>query len=169
MSRKAGIAAVFALGVVLMLAASPAAALITCNNPDVCNCTVDCSQQCGFSGPPLQGGEPVYCEDYGKCDGGYLCTGGSCLAMSCSSTINGGSSGDTLTGNSNNECINGNGGADTLSGEAGDDTIHGGDGNDSLYGGSGNDCLYGDNGTDYANGDSGTDLCDAETEVSCEN
>lgn len=169
MSRAAGIASVFALGVVLMLAASPAAAVITCNNPDVCNCTVDCSQPCGFDGPPAQGGEPVYCGDFGKCAGGSECpVPNGCLAMTCSSTINGGSSGDTLTGNSNNECINGNGGADTLSGEAGDDTIHGGDGNDSLYGGSGNDCLYGDNGTDYANGDSGTDLCDAETEVNCE-
>jgi len=168
MSRASGFASLFALGVVLMLAASPAAAFNNCNNPDVCNCTVACDHVCGSSGLPDP--EPIFCGDFGKCDGGELCPGppDGCLAMTCSSTINGGSSGDTLTGNSNNECINGNDGADTLSGEAGDDTIHGGNGNDSLYGGSGNDCLYGDAGTDYANGDSGTDLCDAETEVSCE-
>jgi Ca2+-binding RTX toxin-like protein len=169
MSRAAGIASVFALGVVLMLAASPAAALITCNNPDVCNCNVDCGQQCGFDGPPAQGGEPVYCGDFGKCEGGSECPViGGCPAMICSSTINGGSSGDTLTGNSNNECINGFDGADTLSGEAGDDTIRGGNGNDTIYGGSGNDCLYGDGGSDNANGDSGSDLCDAETEATCD-
>lgn len=166
MSRASGFASVFALGVVLMLAASPAAAFNNC--PNVCNCTVDCGQSCGTAGPfdpECPGCNIIYCEDYGKCNGGYLCTG-SCT--SCSSTINGGSSGDTLTGNSNNECINGYDGADTLSGEAGDDTIYGGNGNDSLYGGSGHDCLYGDAGDDYANGDSGNDLCDAETEVSCE-
>lgn len=171
MSRASGFASVFALGVVLTLAASPAAAVTTCHLPDVCNCTVDCGQQCGFYGPPINN-DPAFCGDSGRCTCGSECSGscpGPCLAMNCSSTINGGSSGDTITGSSDNECINGNGGADTLSGEAGDDTIHGGDGNDSLYGGSGNDCLYGDGGSDYCNGDSGTDYCEGETEVSCEN
>ena len=172
MSRASGFASVFALGVVLMLAASPAAAVNNCNNPEVCNCTVSCDKVCGFVGPidpECPECSQILCGDYGKCDGGAECpVVGGCLAMTCSSTINGGSSGDTLTGNSNNECINGYDGADTLSGDAGDDTIHGGNGNDSLYGGSGYDCLYGDAGNDYANGDSGTDLCDAETEVSCE-
>ena len=165
--RRAGMASVFAFGVVvLMLAASPAAAINSC--PWACHCAVDCTQTC-VVGTAMEGFETFTCEEIGRCIGSPSCTpGGSCPAVSCTSTINGGSSGDTLTGNSNSECINGNGGADTLSGEAGDDTIHGGDGNDSVYGGSGNDCLYGDAGDDYAIGDSGTDLCESETEVSCE-
>lgn len=161
---RACIAPVFALGVVLMLAASPASAL--CSNQ--CTCATSCDQAC-LDGPVLQGGEWITCADWGICINSPGCTpGGTCPALACTSTINGGSSGDTLNGNSNHECINGNGGADTISGDSGDDTIHGGDGNDTMYGGSGNDCLYGDAGSDNANGDSGTDLCDAETEATCE-
>jgi hypothetical protein len=167
MSRASGIAFVFGLGMVLMLAASPAAAFYNC--PNVCNCTVDCSQGCGTSGPPDF--EIITCEDYGVCAGWGACvdpTDPNCPAVACTTTINGGSSGDTLTGTSAHECINGNGGADTISGDSGDDTIHGGDANDTMYGGSGNDCIYGDAGSDNANGDSGTDLCNAETEATCE-
>lgn len=123
MSRASGFASVFALGVVSMLAATPAAAVFLCY--DICNCTAACDKVCGSSGPPDF--VSYYCGDIGRCAGGDFCTS---PAMTCSSTING----DTLTSNSNNECINGNGGADTLSGNAGDDTIHGGDGDDSMYG-----------------------------------
>jgi Ca2+-binding RTX toxin-like protein len=162
MSRASGISAsVFALGVVLMLAASPTAAYNNC--PNICNCLVDCSQSCGFTGPPE--GETIYCGDYGLCDGGDLCTG---PCTTCTSTINGTGSGDTLNGGSASECINGLGGDDTLTGNSGDDTIHGGENNDSMYGNSGNDCLYGDDGNDYADGGTGSDLCDAETEINCE-
>ena len=98
MSRAFGFASVFALGVVSMLAASPAAAVFNCYNPSICNCTVDCDKICGGSGPPDF--VSYYCGDFGRCAGGDLCTG---PAMTCSSTINGGVNGDTLTGNSNNE------------------------------------------------------------------
>ncbi|HEX5718642.1 MAG TPA: calcium-binding protein [Thermoanaerobaculia bacterium] len=165
--RRAGIASVFALGVVvLILAASPAAAINTC--PWACHCASDCSDTCAV-GTPMQGIETFTCEEIGRCIGSLDCPDDpSCPAVACTSVINGGGSGDTLTGNSDHECINGFGGADTLSGEAGDDTIYGGDGNDTIFGGSGNDCLFGDGGSDNANGDSGTDLCIAESEASCE-
>jgi len=165
--RRAGIASVFAFGVVvLMLAASPAAAINSC--PWVCHCAADCSDTC-VVGTAMEGFEYFTCEEVGRCIGSPGCTpGGSCPAVSCNSTINGTSGGDTLNGNSAHECINGLGGADTISGDSGDDNIHGGDGNDTIYGGSGNDCLYGEAGSDNVNGDSGTDLCDAETELTCE-
>jgi len=162
MSRASGFASVFALGVVLMLAASPASAGKCLN---VCTCATSCDQTC-IDGPcGLQGCEIFTCGEWGICIGSSGCTG---VRTTCTSTINGGSSGDTLTGGSASECINGNAGDDTLTGNAGDDTIHGGDGNDSMYGNSGNDCLYGDAGSDNVNGDSGSDLCDAETELTCE-
>ncbi|HEV8582482.1 MAG TPA: calcium-binding protein [Thermoanaerobaculia bacterium] len=161
MSRASGFASVFALGVVLMLAASPASTAKCIND---CTCATSCDQTCVDG--PCPDCEIMTCGEWGRCIGSSGCSG---PCTTCTSTINGGSSGDTLAGGSNNECINGYDGADTLSGEAGDDTIRGGNGNDSLYGGSGNDCLYGDAGDDYANGDSGTDYCEAETEVSCEN
>ena len=164
---RAGIAtSVFGLGMVLMLAASPAAAFYNC--PNVCNCTVACTQACGNSGAPDF--EIFNCgDDFGVCIGMGGCDPvPDCPAISCTSTINGTSGGDTLNGGGGHECINGLGGADTITGNAGDDTIHGGDGNDTMYGSSGNDCIYGDLGTDNANGDSGTDLCDAESEATCE-
>ena len=163
---RAGIASVFALGVLLMLAASPAAAINTC--PQNCNCTVPCTNTCVI-GTIQEGFETLTCEEWGACIDLPGCTpGGDCPALACTSTINGNSSGETLNGGSGHECINGNGGDDTITGNAGDDTIHGGDGNDTMYGSSGNDCIYGDNGGDNANGDSGTDLCDAESEATCE-
>ena len=165
MSRAFGIASVFGLGVVLMmLVAAPASALCASE----CDCTSSCEQVC-FTGPDIPdcpGCNESTCGAEDQCVGNWLCQG--CLAVSCSSTINGGSSGATLNGTSAHECINGCGGNDTISGNAGDDTIHGGDGNDTIYGDSGNDCLYGDAGTDYADGGSGTDFCDAEGEVNCE-
>jgi Ca2+-binding RTX toxin-like protein len=165
MSRAAA-ALVFAVGVVLMLAASPAPAFYNC--PNVCNCNVACTQTCGTTGPPDF--ELYTCgDDYGVCIGMGGCDSiPDCPAVSCTNTINGTSGGDTLNGGTTHDCINGLGGADTISGDAGDDTIHGGDANDTMYGGSGNDCIYGDAGGDNATGDSGTDLCDAETEASCE-
>jgi Ca2+-binding RTX toxin-like protein len=166
MSRASCIASVFGLGVVvLMLAASPAAAINTC--PTACHCAVDCSQTC-VVGTVQEGFETLTCEEVGRCIGSPACTGSSCPAVACGSTINGTSGGDTLNGGSGHECINGFGGDDTITGNAGDDTISAGDGNDTVYGGSGNDCLYGDNGSDNVNGDSGTDLCDGETEATCE-
>lgn len=177
MSRAACIASVFALGVVLMLAASPAAAVNTCQ---YCSCeSSDCGQTCmiGPFDPECPECNQATCGEMGRCIGGDDCDTG-CVAASCTSTLNGTSGGDTLTGNSNHQCINGFGGADTISGEAGDDTISAGDGNDTAYGGSGSDCLYGDGGDDnltgdtgaydYADGGAGTDTCDAETEVNCE-
>jgi Ca2+-binding RTX toxin-like protein len=162
---RVGIASVFALGVILMLAASPSAAINSCQF--ACKCNVDCSQTCTI-GNWQEGFETLTCEEYGLCVSSPTCQPGVCYATSCTSTINGTSNGDTLNGGSAHECINGLGGADTISGDSGDDTIYGGDGNDTMYGGSGNDCLYGDGGSDNANGDSGNDLCDAETEASCE-
>jgi hypothetical protein len=164
--RESGVLAVaFALGMLLMLASSPASAL--CNFQ--CTCTSSCDDIC-TTGPDVidcPGCNETTCGNWGVCIdacGG----GGSCQAISCSSTINGTSGGDTLSGNGAHECINGFGGADTLTGNAGDDTIQGGDGNDTMYGNSGNDCLYGDAGTDSATGGTGTDFCDAEAETSCE-
>ena len=165
MKRASGVASVFAVGVVLMLAASPAAAINTC--PWVCHCEADCNQTCAV-GTAQEGFEYFTCEEVGRCVGSQACIGSSCPAVACSSTVNGTSGGDTLNGGGGHECINGLGGGDTITGNAGDDTIHGGDGDDTMYGSSGNDCLYGDAGTDNANGDSGTDLCDAEFEVGCE-
>jgi len=167
MSRASGISSVFALGVVLMLSASPAAAdfcsMCDCNDscdqwcstgPDIPDCP-ECNQStCGISGS--------------LCAERQECNLGECPAVSCSSTINGTSGGDTLNGGTGHECIKGFAGADTISGNAGDDRIEGGDGNDTMYGGSGNDCLWGDAGGDNANGDSGSDFCDAESEVTCE-
>jgi len=164
MSRASGIAAVFALGVVLMLAASPASAQ-KCGIK--CNCTTSCDEPC-LVGTVMQGFEEITCGQWGTCiDSGGCTPGGDCPAISCSSTINGTSGGDTLNGGGAHECINGLGGADTITGNAGDDTIGAGDGDDTMYGGSGNDCLWGDAGTDNANGDSGTDCCD-ELGTSCE-
>ncbi len=167
MSRASSIASVFAFGVVvLMLAASPAAAINSC--PWACHCASDCSDTC-VVGTPQEGFETLTCEEVGRCIGSSACTTpDNCPAVSCSSTINGTSGGDTLNGGTDHECINGLAGADTISGNAGDDRIHGDDGNDTMYGGSGNDCLWGDAGGDNVNGDSGTDLCEAETEVTCE-
>lgn len=163
---RAALASMFALAVVLMLSASPAAAINSC--PFACNCTVACTQTC-LVGNAQDGFETITCEEFGSCIDSPSCTpGGTCPALACTSTINGTSGGDTLNGGSGHECINGFAGADTISGNAGDDTIYGGDGNDTIYGGSGNDCLYGENGSDNVNGDSGTDLCDAETEATCE-
>jgi Ca2+-binding RTX toxin-like protein len=164
---RAGIASVFALGVVLMLAASPAAAINTC--PTNCHCAAACTDTCVI-GTVQEGFETLSCEEWGVCIGSPSCGGPdpNCPARTCTSTINGNSSSETLNGGSDHECINGNGGDDTITGNAGDDTIHGGDGNDTMYGSSGNDCNYGDNGSDNANGDSGTDLCNAETEATCE-
>lgn len=165
MNRASGVASVFAVGVMLMLAASPAAAVNTCTW--VCHCEADCSDICTV-GTAMQGFEDFTCEEVGRCVGSPACVGSSCPAVACTSTINGTSAGDTLNGGSAHECINGYAGADTISGDAGDDTISGGDGNDTIYGGSGNDCLYGDGGSDNVNGDSGTDECIAETEAACE-
>jgi RTX calcium-binding nonapeptide repeat (4 copies) len=161
MSRASGIASVFGVGVVLMLAASPAAAQNTCITS--CNCTVACTQTC------MIGSETLTCEEWGVCIDSPGCTpGGECPALACTSTLNGGSNGDTMNGGSGHECINGLGGADLISGHAGDDTIHGGDGNDTMHGNSGNDCIWGDAGIDYADGGPGTDFCDAEGESNCE-
>ena len=165
MSRASVISSVFALGVVLMLAASPASAA-KCGI--ICNCTSSCDQTC-LVGTAMQGFEEITCGEWGICIGSGGCpVDGDCPAVSCSSTINGTSGGDTLNGGTGHECINGLAGADTISGNAGDDRIHGDDGDDTIYGGSGNDCLWGDAGGDNANGDSGTDLCIAETETTCE-
>jgi hypothetical protein len=165
MSRASGIATVFGLGVVLMLAASPAAAINSCTW--ACHCAVDCSQTCVI-GNAQEGFETITCEEYGRCINSPGCTpGGTCPALACTWTLNGTSGGDTLNGGSGHECINGFGGADTISGDAGDDTIHGGDGHDTIYGGSGNDCLYGEAGSDMLDGGPGIDCCD-ELGTSCE-
>ncbi len=165
MDRASGIASVFALGVVLMLAASPAAAINSC--PWICHCAADCSDTCVI-GTPQDGFETFTCEEVGRCIDSPGCTpGGGCPAVSCTSTINGTSSGDTLNGGSGHECINGWAGADTISGNAGDDTIHSGDGDDIISGASGNDCLYGEAGSDSLDGGPGTDCCD-ELGTSCE-
>jgi Ca2+-binding RTX toxin-like protein len=159
---RAFIASVFALGVVLMLAASPASA--KCFNE--CTCVTSCDEECVDGVVPDL--ELITCGEFGVCVDSPGCTpGGTCPALECTSTIPGTSGGDTLNGGSAHECINGFGGADTITGNAGDDTIHGGDGNDTIYGGSGNDCLYGEAGSDSLNGDSGTDCCD-ELGTSCE-
>lgn len=166
--RESGLVALFALGMLLMLTPSPASAQLCAFE---CDCTSSCSQVCttGPDIPDCPECNQSTCGDWGTCINSWGCTpGGECPALACTSTIDGGSSGDTLNGNSAHECINGNGGDDTLTGNAGDDTIHGGDGNDTIYGNSGNDCLYGDAGDDNLNGGSGTDLCEGETESSCE-
>lgn len=165
MNRASAVACVFAVGVMLMLAVSPAAAINTC--PWVCHCEADCSQTCAV-GTAQEGFDYFTCEEVGRCVGSPACVGSSCPAVACGSTINGTSAGDTINGTSAHECINGFDGADTMSGDAGDDTIKGGNGNDTAYGGSGNDCLDGEGGSDNVNGDSGTDECTAETEVGCE-
>ncbi|HWM94208.1 MAG TPA: calcium-binding protein [Thermoanaerobaculia bacterium] len=173
---ETGVAVAFALGVVLMLTASPASALC---GPQ-CDCSSSCDEICydGPFVPDCPECNQSTCGAFGECIESSSCEPqGSCIANSCTSTINGTNNGEALTGNSNHECINGLGGADTLTGNAGDDTIHGGSDNDTAYGNSGNNCLYGDDGNDnltggtgndYTDGGNGTDTCVAESEVNCE-
>lgn len=158
------------LAAIPLVLATPPAAAIGC--PTQCKCTTSCDQQC-FIPPPSQ--DPVYitCGEYGVCAG--TC-GDECYNLSCTTTINGTSSGDTLNGTSARECIYGNGGADTINGDAGDDRIYAGAGNDTVYGGSGNDCIWGEDGDDnldgetgydFADGGAGYDTCYAESTVNC--
>lgn len=167
-----GVTVGFALGLALMLAASPASGIFCWN----CSCSSSCNQVCinGPEIPDCPGCNESTCELSGPACIDFC--GGGCTT--CTSTINGTSAGNTLNGTSANECINGFGGNDTIDGNAGDDTIYCGAGTDTAYGDSGNDCLYGEgdndnlNGetgsSDFADGGSGTDTCTAESEVSCE-
>ena len=163
--REASLALIVTLGAVLLLSASPAAALFCA----LCDCDDSCTKAC-INGPEIP--DCPECNDSTCGVDGPLCAGqpecGTCAAVSCTSTVNGTNNGDTLNGGGGDECINGLGGNDTIHGNAGGDRIHGGDGNDTVYGDSGDDCLWGDAGTDNAQGDTGTDFCDAEFEVGCE-
>src|SRR5688572_21523095 len=102
--REAGLAGVFALGVVMLLSASPASATF-CSQ---CNCSNSCDQFC-FTGPDIPDcpgcNESTCGVDGPLCAGSPACIPGSCAAVSCSSTINGTSGGDTLNGGTGHECI----------------------------------------------------------------
>jgi hypothetical protein len=123
MSRASGIAAVFVLGVVVMLAASPAAAKCLTE----CTCATSCDYLCVDGTCPDC--EVITCEEWGRCVGSPGCTD----PCTCTSTINGTSGGDTLNGGSADECINGLGGDDTITGGAGYDCADGGTGADDCY------------------------------------
>ena len=129
--RESGIALAFVLGVVLLLSASPATALFCA----LCTCAYSCDQAC-ITGPEIP--DCPECNDSTCGLDGPLCAGNpeceldGCWAVSCTSTINGTSSGDTLNGGSGHECINGLGGDDTITGNAGFDCADGGAGADNC-------------------------------------
>ena len=88
----------FFFGVVLTLAASPAAALWPC---EWCSCVSSCSQQCvlrdpdcvDFWCPPIQ----TTCGDLQLCVGSANCPDGEAFfATSCTAPLNGTSSGNSL-------------------------------------------------------------------------
>jgi len=159
-----GVVVAFVVGLVWVLAASPAGALCSFE----CTCVSSCSQICE-TGPDIPDCEECNqstCGEWGTCVGSYGCD--TCSNLSCTTTINLTSGNDTFNGSSARECINGLGGNDTIDGKAGDDRIHGNGGTDTLYGDSGNDCLWGDAGADHVDGGSGNDFCEGETAVNCE-
>jgi Ca2+-binding RTX toxin-like protein len=170
-----GVAVTFAVGMVWLLAASPATALCQFQ----CTCFSSCEAVCE-TGPEIidcPECNDSTCGEFGTCIGSWGCAEDECNNLSCTSTINGTSGPDTLNGTSARECINGLGGNDTIDGKAGDDRIHGNAGTDTCYGDSGNDCLWGDedgdhldggSGYDFADGGTGTDTCYAEAEINCE-
>ena len=101
-------------------------------------------------------------------------------------TIIGTSRADNIVGTSGRDVVaalagfdrvSGNGGDDLVCGGSANDQLNGGDGNDRIFGESGNDVLAGDSGRDQlvgnsgidrANGGEGNDICNAETEISCD-
>lgn len=101
-------------------------------------------------------------------------------------TIIGTSRADNIVGTSGRDVVaalagfdrvSGNGGDDLICGGSANDQLNGGDGDDRIIGDSGNDVLAGDSGRDElidnsgidrANGGAGNDICNAESEISCD-
>ena len=93
--------------------------------------------------------------------GGITCEGET-------ATIVGTNGNNDITGTSVNDVIAGLGGNDRIRAQGGNDIVCGGAGNDDMDGGEGRDQLIGSSGNDRANGGAGNDICNAESEISCD-
>jgi hypothetical protein len=92
--------------------------------------------------------------------GGITCEGET-------ATILGTNGNNDIVGTSGSDVIAGLGGNDRIRALGGDDIVCGGAGNDDMDGGEGRDELVGNQGNDRANGGAGNDICNAESEISC--
>jgi len=93
-------------------------------------------------------------------NGGVTCEGET-------ATIVGTNGNNDITGTSGRDVIAALGGNDRIRALGGDDIVCGGAGNDDMDGGEGRDELVGNQGNDRANGGAGNDICNAESEISC--